>query len=278
MRWRLRASVGIGQPNYRDDVIKIQMLLNRASEDNHLEHLNEDGIFGIKTSARLAEFQKNSVHMLHADSIVNHNGRTLNILNHGGTFTPPNQLQQAIVPDSAAAKLLEKQASSKSPNYKSAWFNRALSTAKNVKYHWGVPIAVTLAQGALESNWGRHAPGNIYFGVKGKSPNGKAIAVITHENYAGKSTVTKDSFRSYDTLEQSADDYGRFLATNKRYARAFIFRNEPERFIHIVACAGYATDPNYEKKILSIIRSNGLSDYDNPRVTTSASYSNPLHQ
>lgn len=76
-----------------------------------------------------------------------------------------------------------------------------------VKRNWGVPIAVTISQGALESDWGHRAPGNMYFGVKGKSPKGTSIDVLTHEVSGGVSSKIKDSFRSYDSLEQSADDY-----------------------------------------------------------------------
>lgn len=293
MRWKLRAAVGAGQPNYHDDVIKVQMMLNRAAHEDHGALLHEDGRFGPKTQARIEEFQRSQVHLSHADGVVNRNGPTERMLSHGhaasrsASHAPaPQRAASAhhaaasahVVPDSGLAKLLQQHASARPANRKVAWFNRALPAAINVKARWGVPIAVTLAQGALESAWGTHAPGNIFFGVKGKSPDGKSINVTTHENYGGKSTVIQDGFRSYDTLEQSADDYGRFLASNRRYASAFAFRNEPEKFIHVVAKAGYATDPLYEKKILSIIRVNGLKDYDAPDVATSASYQNALHQ
>ncbi|HBV38871.1 MAG TPA: flagellar biosynthesis protein FlgJ [Erwinia sp.] len=289
MRWKLTAAVGKGQPNHRDDVKKVQILLNRAAHEDHSAILHEDGLFGPKTQARIEEFQRNQVHLSHADGVVNRNGPTYGTLNSGGRPAQPHTASaprpaapaaaaHVVEPDSGLAKLLQQQAAQRPANRKVAWFNRALPAAINVKARWGVPIAVTLAQGALESSWGTHAPGNIFFGVKGKSPDGKSINVTTHENYGGKSTVIQDGFRSYDTLEQSADDYGRFLASNQRYAGAFAYRNDPEKFIHVVAKAGYATDPHYEKKILSIIRVNGLKDYDAPDVATSATFQNALHQ
>lgn len=289
MRWTLKAAVGAGQPNYHDDVKKVQMLLNRAAHENHASILSEDGIFGPKTEARIAEFQNTYLHMNHADSVVNRSGPTQRSLSHIANSSPQRRsnifsssiapsVHAQIIPDSAAAKLLEKQAAQRPENKKIAWFNRALPAAINVKAHWGVPIAVTLAQGALESGWGLTAPGNVFFGVKGKSSEGKSVTITTHENYSGQSTKIKDSFRAYDTLEQSADDYGRFLATNRRYAGAFAYRNDPEKFIKAVALAGYATDPAYEKKILGIIRANGLKDYDTPEFATSAVYLNALHQ
>lgn len=287
MRWTLTAAVGSGQPNHAEDVRKVQQLLNRAACESHSTILHEDGKFGPKTQARIEEFQRNQVHMSHADGVVNINGPTQRKLNNSSTSVPqrtPTAPQSAaslanrIEPDSAAAELLKKRAAQRPANHKIAWFNRALPAAINVKSRWGVPIAVTLAQGALESMWGTHAPGNIFFGVKGKSPEGKSINVTTHEVYGGKSTVIQDGFRSYDTLEQYADDYGRFLATNRRYRVAFSYSNDPEKFIHEVVKAGYATDPKYEHKILTIIRVNGLKDYDSPQVSTPASFQNALHQ
>lgn len=283
MRWKLTAAVGVGQPNHQDDVRKVQALLNRAAHENHGAILHEDGKFGPKTQARIEEFQRNQVHMSHADGVVNRNGPTQRQLSHSSSPAPQrattiNHAAARIEPGSAAAELLQKQAAQRPANRKVAWFNRALPAARNVKSRWGVPIAVTLAQGALESTWGTHAPGNIFFGVKGKSPEGKSINVTTHEVYGGRSAVIQDGFRSYDTLEQSADDYGRFLSSNRRYRAAFAYTNDPEKFIHEVAKAGYATDPHYEHKILIIIRVNGLKDYDSPQVSTSASFKNALHQ
>ncbi|PWW11402.1 glucosaminidase domain-containing protein [Mangrovibacter plantisponsor] len=290
MRWMLRAGVGIGQPNHHDDVKKVQILLNRAIHESKGEILKEDGIFGPKTQARIAQFQQNTLHMHHVDAIVNKNGPTQRALrphtsvpivqtspqvNNNPHLSPSHDA--AIIPNSALLEMIKRHASQRPVNHKVAWFNRALPAALNVKAHWGVPIAVTLAQGALESNWGRHAPGNIFFGVKGKSTKGKTISVTTHENYGGKNTVIKDKFRAYDTLEESAEDYGQFLASNRRYAGAFAFRNEPEKFIHVVAVAGYASDPYYEKKILAIIRSNGLSDYDAPDIKTTVSFQNTVN-
>ncbi len=291
MRWILRAGVGAGQPNHHDDVRKVQTLLNRAAHESGCEILKEDGIFGPRTQARIAQFQRDTLHMQHVDAIVNRHGPTQHALTpHTATAyaqaathsqrpaTAGSQsTSHTVIPGSSAEKYLQKQASSRPVSYKSAWFNRALPAAVNVKAHWGVPVAVTLAQGALESDWGRHAPGNIFFGIKGKSPKGKTINVTTHENYNGKSTVINDGFRSYSTLEEAAEDYGRFLATNHRYAGAFAFRNEPEKFIHVVAKAGYATNPDYEKLLLGIIRANGLKDYDSPELATSVSFNNPLH-
>ena len=259
-RWTISAPVGPGQPNRRGDVLIVQQLLNRARQDDpHGATLVEDGEFGSQTQSRLLRFQAETVHLRQPDGIVGLPGPTIAALKRA---SPPTASGQPASPDDALAAALHRRAAASKATFKVAWINRALPAARLVKAKWGVPIAVTLAQGALESNWGRTAPGNVYFGVKGKATDGGSIAVATHEVIGGVSRAETDAFRSYDSLESSADDYGRFLATNQRYAAAFNYRNDPDMFIRSVAQARYATDPRYEKKIKSIMAANGLKDYD----------------
>ncbi|KKF38875.1 flagellar biosynthesis protein FlgJ [Hafnia alvei] len=281
MRWRIHHSVGVGQPNFPSDVRNIQILLNRAIRDDNIETLKEDGIWGAKTCVRLVMFQRNHVHFAHPDSIVDLHGPTFNALSRtfGASQHEVSQLHKhdAIIPDSNSINQLAQRAALPLSAKKSEWINRSLPAAIMVKRNWGVPIAVTIAQGAIESAWGVKSNGNVYFGVKGKSPKGKSINFMTHENYGGLSIKIKDSFRSYDSLEQSADDFGRFLTVNKRFSAAFSYPNEPEKFLHEVAKAGYATDPLYENKVLDVMRSTGIEEYDNPSATLSMCYINPMH-
>ena len=173
MGWKIRRAMGVNQPNNPVDVKKIQILLNRAIRDDNIESLKEDGIWGPKTFARVVYFQKNVVRLSFADAIVNIHGPTFRRLNQTRTGrkheTSPHHKQNAIIPDSDAIKQLTQRASLPQPAFKSDWINRALPAAVEVKRNWGVPIAVTIAQGALESGWGLKVKGNAYFGVKGKS-------------------------------------------------------------------------------------------------------------
>jgi peptidoglycan hydrolase FlgJ len=145
-----------------------------------------------------------------------------------------------------------------------AFVQLLLPPARNVKVKWNVPIAVLIAQGALETGWGRHVKGNAYFGIKGKSSSGGSIDFATHENVGGRSVAITDSFRAYASLQEAADDYGAFLKGNKRYAACFAFPNDPSKFVDLLAAAGYATDPQYASKLKSIIRAHGLAAYDQP--------------
>lgn len=135
--------------------------------------------------------------------------------------------------------------------------------AKNAEAKYGVPFLVALAQAALESAWGRKAPGNNLFGVKAdKSWKGPTVDIPTQEVMRGKRVRITDKFRAYPTTEGSFMDYGAFLTTNKRYASAFTFKDDPIKFARAIATAGYSTDntttdgnPTYADTLCSVIAS-----------------------
>lgn len=120
--------------------------------------------------------------------------------------------------------------------------------ALKVQEAYGVPYGVCIAQAALETGWGRYVKGNNYFGIKGQ---GQKFA--THEFVNGKKINIVDSFRAYESMEDSFEDYGHFLTTQPRYAPAFKTK-DPEQFVRELQRAGYATDPEYANKLISIMR------------------------
>lgn len=117
-----------------------------------------------------------------------------------------------------------------------------------------VPAMVTLAQAALESGWGQHAPGNNFFGIKaGKSWQGKTQILVTHEIEGDKTITIKQTFRKYATPAESFKDHAELL--KKRFAKAFIY-TDPVQFINSVQNDydyKYATDPDYLRKMSMLI-------------------------
>jgi flagellar protein FlgJ len=142
-----------------------------------------------------------------------------------------------------------------------AFIQSHLAAARAVKDEYGIPISVCLAQSALETGWGRSVVGNAYFGIKAGAGH-KSINTTTHEVRGGKVIQEIADFRSYASFEEAADDYGSFLTTNNRYKPAFAHTDNPEAFAIAVANAGYATDPNYGTKLVQIMRTNNLEDFD----------------
>jgi flagellar protein FlgJ len=142
-----------------------------------------------------------------------------------------------------------------------AFIQSHLAAARAVKEKYQIPISVCLAQSALETGWGRSVVGNAYFGIKAGAGH-KSVTTTTHEVRGGNVVQETADFRSYASFEEAADDYGSFLTTNNRYRPAFAHTDNPEAFAIAVANAGYATDPNYGTKLVQIMRTNNLEDFD----------------
>lgn len=125
-----------------------------------------------------------------------------------------------------------------------------------------VPASFCIAEGALESGWGNHAPGNNLFGVKAdKSWHGDITTKLTRECVNGVWHTETANFRAYPDWQGCMDDHAAFFHSNPRYTDCFNFTDGP-RFAQAVADSGYATDPNYAKTLLSIINSHQLEQYD----------------
>ncbi|MDA9115690.1 glucosaminidase domain-containing protein, partial [Planktomarina temperata] len=81
----------------------------------------------------------------------------------------------------------------------------------------------------------------------------------THEVVNGKRVKITDSFRAYDTPEDSIRGYGKFLKANSRY-KYFLragAENEDAQ-LSALQTSGYASDPRYSFKLRTIM--NGLPD------------------
>ena len=130
--------------------------------------------------------------------------------------------------------------------------------AKEVAASLGISHKIVLAQAALESGWGSKVKGNNLMGIKSHGEKG-GVDVVTHEVVNGKKVKITDSFRAYDTPEDSIRGYGKFLKANSRY-RHFLragAENEDAQ-LSALQTSGYATDPKYSFKLRTIM--NGLPD------------------
>jgi flagellum-specific peptidoglycan hydrolase FlgJ len=75
----------------------------------------------------------------------------------------------------------------------------------------GVRPEVILGQASLESNWGKNAPGNNMFGVKG-AYEGKSQRLSTTEVINGHRSRVKDDFRVYPDKLTSMKDWSKVIA------------------------------------------------------------------
>jgi flagellum-specific peptidoglycan hydrolase FlgJ len=130
-----------------------------------------------------------------------------------------------------------------------------------------VPASVTIAQGILESSWGRSGlstKAHNYFGVKAQTKEGPAGVVYmdTWEVENGENVMRSEPFRSYHNAAESLIDHGRFFVENRRYAAALAVADDPRAFARQINIAGYATDPAYAPKLISLMDKYDLYQYD----------------
>jgi flagellar protein FlgJ len=139
---------------------------------------------------------------------------------------------------------------------------QARSAAKSL----GVSAELLLAQAALETGWGKHTmklddgrSSNNLFGIKaGPGWQGNSLHKTSLEYQDGVLQHRQSSFRTYATPAQSLTDYVDFLRTNPRYQRALQQAGDDQAFIREVHQAGYATDPAYADKVISILNGETL--------------------
>ncbi|MCU0457936.1 MAG: glucosaminidase domain-containing protein [Bacteroidales bacterium] len=140
-------------------------------------------------------------------------------------------------------------------DYLSKYGSLAVSEMKRT----GIPASITLAQGMLESNYGRSrlaTQGNNHFGIK------------CHSSWTGRKIYHDDNrrgecFRVYSSAEESYIDHSEFLVSGSRYRD--LFRLSPTDYkgwAHGLKKAGYATDPKYPELLIRKIEEYRLWAYD----------------
>jgi flagellum-specific peptidoglycan hydrolase FlgJ len=122
-----------------------------------------------------------------------------------------------------------------------------------------IPASITLAQGILESGAGRAnltKKSNNHFGIK------------CHKGWTGERVYHDDDesqecFRKYKNPDNSFIDHSLFLTQRSRYKDLFTFKlDDYKSWAKGLRKAGYATDPKYPSKLISIIERYELFKFD----------------
>ncbi len=141
-------------------------------------------------------------------------------------------------------------------NYTNLYAGFAISEMERT----GVPASITLAQGIIESDYGRSRlarVANNHFGVK------------CHNDWKGKKIYHDDDkrgecFRKYSRVEDSFTDHSDFLVNGSRYDFLFdLKRDDYKGWARGLKKAGYATNPKYANMLINSIEENHLYLYDN---------------
>lgn len=135
-----------------------------------------------------------------------------------------------------------------------------LGHAKEAASQLGVAPELIIAHAALESGWGkraiRHSDGrdsyNV-FGIKaGAGWQGQTVNVLTTEYVNGVPQKQQETFRAYGSYQEAFTDYANMLLAAPRYRNVLNQGQNMEGFAQHLQHSGYATDPNYAKKLVSV--------------------------
>jgi flagellar protein FlgJ len=132
--------------------------------------------------------------------------------------------------------------------------------AERVANRLNVPTEAIVAQAALETGWGAHVPQRgdgsssfNLFGIKaGQNWSGSRVTKTTLEFADGLPKPEVASFRAYDDVAATFDDYSELLLSNPRYATVRGHDGDVAAFAAALQASGYATDPAYAYKIQNI--------------------------
>ncbi|KXU95735.1 flagellar biosynthesis protein FlgJ [Caballeronia megalochromosomata] len=161
-----------------------------------------------------------------------------------------------------AADSLEAPARGNGSDKVNAFVDKLAVPAQAASAATGIPARFIIGQAALESGWGKReiknasgATSHNIFGIKATSNwTGKTVDSVTTEYVNGRPQKVVEKFRAYDSYEEALTDYASVIKNNPRYAPVIQASRDVAGFAHGMQKAGYATDPQYAKKLISIMR------------------------
>ncbi len=156
-------------------------------------------------------------------------------------------------PDRSEAKRFEK--------YTPEWYlARYKKLAIQEMKRTNIPASITLAQGMLESNYGKSRlakEGNNHFGIKCKRGEWSGDEMYLDDD------EEDECFRVYESVIKSYHDHSVFLKGNYRYEDLFDLKpTNYKAWAKGLKDAGYATNPHYDRLLISLIDKNNLHYYD----------------
>lgn len=146
---------------------------------------------------------------------------------------------------------------------KNAFVARVLPEAEAAAKALGVPASYVVGQAALETGWGqREIAGRDgtqsynLFGIKADSRwAGRTVEAYTTEVVNGVARRVVQKFRAYDSYAEGLADYAKLVGGSPRYAAGVKQATSAMSFATALKQGGYATDPDYARKLAGTIAS-----------------------
>jgi len=185
---RITLPVGRGGVNMRSDVVTIRQIIN-SRLPVPLRPLVVNGLCGPLTIEAIEHIQRLYLRMNPPDGRVDPHGATMRVLNGGSVrLQPPKPYPGG-----------------------GSFPSDVIDAAKRSLKTWKIPASVTLAQWALESDWGRKMPigSNNPFGIKA------CVEARTREVIHGETVFIVARFRKFGSMAEAFEQHARLLATSE---------------------------------------------------------------
>lgn len=148
------------------------------------------------------------------------------------------------------------------------FIERLVPHAQELQDGYGVLPSIILGQAILESNWGKSTLASKYnnlFGIKAYGDQ-KKVSLETKEFVNEEWITIQGDFKVYDSWEQSMDDHTHLFVQgvdwNPALYEKVITATNYQEAAQALQDAGYATDPGYAQKIIQVIETYQLNQYD----------------
>lgn len=148
-------------------------------------------------------------------------------------------------------------------------------TAQRLQRQYGVLASVAMSQAAIESNFGLSqlsADYNNLFGVKTDVDDPNGVNLPTLEFIDGEMKEMDQRFKVYSSWDESMESHAKLIyygtTWDPHYYKAVLDGKTFQEQAKGLQQAGYATDPDYAEKIITMIETWQLDQYDQPTVTT----------
>ncbi|EME3523362.1 glycoside hydrolase family 73 protein [Enterococcus faecium] len=148
------------------------------------------------------------------------------------------------------------------------FIERLVPHAQELQDGYGVLPSIILGQAILESNWGKSTLASKYnnlFGIKAYGDQ-KKVSLETKEFVNEEWITIQGDFKVYDSWEQSMDDHTQLFVQgvdwNPALYEKVITATNYQEAAQALQEAGYATDPDYAQKIIQVIETYQLNQYD----------------
>lgn len=158
---------------------------------------------------------------------------------------------------------------SEAPMNRHQFIQEIVPVAKEMQQKHGIMPSIILAQAILESDWGTSELSEKYnnlFGIKSFSTVDNAVKLETKEYKDGEWISIKAKFKVYDSWEDCIRDHTQLFVQGVDWDpylyQGVLLADDYVTAAKSLQVAGYATDPNYADKLVSLITQYQLDQYD----------------